>query len=222
MPTPTPTPAPPPRPRRQPAPSVSPADSNVAHKWQAIAALISAVVGALTFAVGFFGLPAAGVTSPLGVSETVTATTTVAATVTATVASSETSGGSGGGNPSPDVKTPEVQWSGPLLLESYFDLDQIPPENNLDQDVVLDVIEAQEAHLIYNEYALVPKGESPGFDECKLLVSTKSQSVVDVPEGRSICLKTNEGRIALVTLDSLHSGAGTVDITAKVWRKENL
>jgi hypothetical protein len=216
----TPTPTPPPRPQRQPALSGSPADSDVAPKWQAIAALISAVVGALTFAVGFFGLPAAGVTSPLGVSETVTATTTATTTVTAAVAS--TPDGSGGGNPSPDAKTPEVQWSGPLLLESYFDLDQIPPENNMDQDVVLNGIDAQEAHLIYNGYALVPKGGSPGFDDCKLLVSTKSRSAVDVPEGRSICLKTNEGRIALVTLDSLHSGTGTVDITVKVWRKGNL
>jgi len=149
----------PPRPPQPPGAS---------HKWQTFAALISAGVGALTFAVGFIGLPAAGVTSPAAARETATVTATATVTVSARPAvRSEEPDGSGGGG---DATPPEVQWSGPLLSQQQgFDLDLVPPAVG-DDDIDPWGFDGQKATLIYNNYALVPEGEEPDFSECKLLL----------------------------------------------------
>ncbi|NUS22953.1 MAG: hypothetical protein HOV70_09160 [Streptomyces sp.] len=206
---------PPPHPPRPPRPPQSPGAS---HKWQTFAALISAGVGALTFAVGFIGLPAAGVTSPAAARETATATVTATSTVTVpagpAVQSEEPDGGGGG-----DATPPEVQWSGPLLSEQAgFDLDLVPPALGGD-DVYPSGFDGAKATLVNNHYALVPEGEEPDFSECKLLATTKPQTNLSVAEGRSVCLFTSDGRVALVTVDSTNPGTGIVNLTVKVWEK---
>ncbi|MCT9079427.1 hypothetical protein [Streptomyces fulvoviolaceus] len=65
----------------------------------------------------------------------------------------------------------------------------------------------------------MPEGEIPDFSECKLLATTKPQRELSVAEGRSVCLFTDEGRMALATLDSVDTETGIVDITVKVWEK---
>ncbi|AZP18065.1 hypothetical protein SAMN06272735_3178 [Streptomyces sp. TLI_55] len=206
----------PPPPARPPAPPRRQGDAGAAHKWQAIAALISAGVGALTFAVGFIGLPAAGVTSPVAVRETVTATVSV--TTTATPQGNP--GGGSGDRPSPQSESePEVQWSGPLLSQNQgFDLDLVPPAVG-DDDIDPWGFDGQKVNLIYNNYALVPEGEEPGFSECKLLATTKPQSSLSVGEGRSVCLFTDGGRVALVRVDSLDPDSEITNLTVKVWDK---
>lgn len=59
--------------------------------WNALASVIGAIVSALTFLLGFIGLPAAGVDSPAGTPATETATATVTATVTAAPQGPDTS-----------------------------------------------------------------------------------------------------------------------------------
>ncbi|MEU6376872.1 hypothetical protein [Streptomyces sp. NPDC046909] len=204
----TPPPYPPPRP---PGPS---------HKWQTLAALISAGVGILTFAVGFIGLPAAGVRSPVAVRETATVTATATATVTTSaepVVQSENP--DGGDSTPPDAEVPEVQWTGPLLSQQQgFDLDLVPPERG-GGDIDTYGFDGPKAKLYGNSYALVPEGEDPDFSECKLLATTKTQSAPAVADGRSVCLFTDGGRVALATVDSADPGTGIVNLTVKVWEK---
>ncbi|MFI5678292.1 hypothetical protein [Streptomyces cellulosae] len=211
------TPPLPPGPPQPPAPTGRrTGDPGSAHKWQAIAALISAGVGALTFAVGFIGLPAAGVTSPVAARATATVTATVTATATATATATGAPAAQGEEH---DAASPKVQWSGPLLSQQQgFDLDLVPPAVG-DDDIDPWGFEGQKATLIYNNYALVPEGEVPDFSECKLLATTKPQPQLSVAAGRSVCLFTDGGRVALATLDSVNPETGIVDITVKVWEK---
>ncbi|MFI9832057.1 hypothetical protein ACIHIX_30745 [Streptomyces sp. NPDC051913] len=207
---------PPPHPPRPPRPPQPPGAS---HKWQTFAALISAGVGALTFAVGFIGLPAAGVPSPAAARETATVTATVTTSAGPAVQSAEP-GGSGGDDSTPsDVESPEVQWIGPLLSQQQgFDLDLVPPAVG-DDDIDPWGFDGQKATLIYNNYALVPEGEEPDFSECKLLATTKPQPQLSVAAGRSVCLFTDEGRVAVVRVDSANPETEIVNLTVKVWEK---
>jgi hypothetical protein len=208
---------PPPRPPQPPAPARRrTGGQGAANNWQAIAALISAGVGALTFAVGFIGLPAAGVTSPVAERETATVTATVTSTTTVTAAP----GGGSTVQSSPDSESPEVQWSGPLLSQQQpFDLDLVPPAVGAGGDIYPSGFDGKKATLVDNSYALVPEGEAPDFSECKLLATTKPLLSPSVAAGRSVCLFTDEGRVALATLDSLNTETEIVNITVKVWVK---
>lgn len=207
---------PPPHPSRPPRP---PRPPGVSHKWQTFAALISAGVGALTFAVGFIGLPAAGVTSPAAARETATVTATATATVTTSAGPAvQTEGPDGGGGG--DATPPEVQWAGPLLSQQVgFDLDLVPPARG-ESDIDTYGFDGPKAKLYGNNYALVPEGEEPDFGECKLLATTKPQSAPAVADGRSVCLITDGGRVALATVDSADPGTGIVNLTVKVWEEE--
>ncbi len=112
-----------------------------------------------------------------------------------------------------------MQWSGPLLSQQQgFDLDLVPPAAG-GADIEPYGFDGQKAKLVTNSYALVPEGEIPDFSECKLLATTKPQRELSVAEGRSVCLFTDEGRMALATLDSVDTETGIVDITVKVWEK---
>lgn len=187
--------------------------------WNAWASVIAAVVSALTFLLGFVGLPAAGVDSPAATSVTVTTTATV--TATATPKAPESNDPSNG-QPNPS-DSPGEHWSGPLLYSGNdtYDLDLIPPEKGTEGgEMTFDVISEEREAIFYDDpIALVPQGEHPDATECTLIAKTQSTSKVTVPVGRSICLITGAGRTAIVTVKALHIADATVEADAQVWNK---
>ncbi|WP_371545862.1 hypothetical protein OG266_13815 [Streptomyces sp. NBC_00554] len=187
--------------------------------WTAVASLIGAAVSALTFLVGFIGLPAVGVDSPAGASATVTAFVTTTATVTA---KASVPSGTSGDEPSPSGST-AIRWSGTLLLTTArYDLDLIPPEQAqaTSADILFYSIRDQlEADFESEDVALVPSGETPDAAECTLLAKTQSRQSVFVPAGRSICLITDSGRTAFVAVEEVNAVDETARVTVQVWDK---
>ncbi|WP_328846968.1 hypothetical protein [Streptomyces sp. NBC_00258] len=189
--------------------------------WVAVAALITAATGVLTFLAGYIGLPAAGFDSPAGSAATVTATTTVTTTATPkTPDSSETSDGK-----TPSAGSVTERWSGPLLITSVrdYDLDLTPPETTVSTTTDIGLVETSDGQEAvfddYNPLALVPEGEEPDAAGCALLSKTQSKSGLSVKVGRSFCLRTDKGRSVLVTVKALNVDAVTIDVTIRVWEK---
>ncbi|MEI5102610.1 hypothetical protein RB200_34000 [Streptomyces sp. PmtG] len=123
--------------------------------WNALASVIAAAVSALTFLLGFVGLPAAGVDSPAATSETVKTTVTV--TATATPKEPEPDDPSGGqSNPS---GSPGERWSGSLLFPSgtAYDLDLTPPikEGGSSDLALYEINEGREANFYEASMALI-------------------------------------------------------------------
>ncbi|MFF5492099.1 hypothetical protein [Streptomyces aquilus] len=92
--------------------------------------------------------------------------------VTTTATPEEPAGGGaeeitpGSQTPETNAEAPEVQWSGPLLSQNQaFDLDVTPPAIG-GSDLDPYGYEGEEVQLVTNNYALVPEGEEPGFNEC--------------------------------------------------------
>ncbi|MFE9679472.1 hypothetical protein ACFYO5_36110 [Streptomyces sp. NPDC006259] len=204
-------PSPPPAP-----PQGAPRVKKSPEHWTAVAALITAVTGVVTFLVGFIGLPAAGVNSPTAGTATVTTTVTTTPTVTR---------GSSVPTPNADAspstsRPPSEYWSGPLLVTSGFgfDLDLVPPEQTtgtMAADFSLSVTEDGKAAFTYYTMAVVPEGQNPSPEQCALLAKTQGLGDSSVPVGRSSCLITGEGRPALVSVTAVTSG--TVSLNARVW-----
>src|SRR3954447_8445440 len=188
--------------------------------WTAVAALITAVTGALTFLVGFIGLPAAGGNSPAASVKTATAevTTTVTATAPAPSEASDA--------PAATCSSPAVRWSGSLLVSGDFNLDSTPPQPDAptDGDISLSQIsDGQEAELTSyrTNLALVPKGENPDSAKCALLAKTQGQPGATLPltAGGRVCLITSEGRTALVTVTTVHPQAQNASLDVRIWQK---
>ena len=181
-----------------------------------MAAVIGAVVSALTFLAGFLGLPAAGVESPTAASPTVTATVTVTATA-ASHAPEPT--GSADGQPS-NPTSPSERWSGSLLFEQNgsFDLDLTPPTKEGDADVSFYAPTGEkEAEFWNTSMAITPQGKTTDAAECVFLVKTQSKSDIAVPVGRSFCLITTAGRPAIITVKKVDAADVTVNV--RVWDK---
>ncbi|MGW3652455.1 hypothetical protein [Streptomyces sp. NPDC000878] len=188
----------------------------------AVAALISAVTGVLTFFVGFIGLPAAGIDSPAASVETATITAT--ATVTTTAPAPAPSDASGA--PASTSSSPAVRWSGSLLVSGDFNLDSIPPQADLPTGgdiAVLQISDGQEAELTSSRVglAVVPKGENPDSAKCALLAQTQGQrlATLSLTAGDKVCLITDEGRTALVTVTAVHPQAENASLDVRIWQK---
>ncbi|MFJ9250316.1 hypothetical protein [Streptomyces sp. NPDC101776] len=180
------------------------------------------MTGVVTFLVGFIGLPAAGVNSPASSVETATATITATTTATVTATASAPSDASD----APASGSPAVRWSGSLLVSGDFDLDAIPPRAVLptDGDIALYQISAgQEAELtsVRASLAVVPAGENPDSAKCALLSQTQGQRNATLPltAGGKLCLITNEGRSALVTVTTVHPQARNASLDVIIWQK---
>ncbi|MFI1482640.1 hypothetical protein [Streptomyces sp. NPDC020747] len=183
--------------------------------WAAVAGLISAATGLLTFLVTFFGLPAAGIDSPTASSATATATVT--ATVTARGEGQDTDGENQPSSPSSN----QVRWSDSLLLSGGHDLDLIPPEESVVKDLHFRLSDDSTSAYLYNADAIasVPAGETVEADECTYLAKTQNQDSVEIPVGGSACLLTDGGRTALITINSLDTTAETAQTQTTVWQK---
>ena len=192
--------------------------------WTAVAALITAATGVVTFLVGFIGLPAAGVASP--VSSVETATATVTATATATVTTTAPAPSEASDAPASTSSSPAVRWSGSLLVSGDFNLDSIPPQADLptDGDIAMYQVSAgQEAELFSSRVnlAAVPEGEDPDSAQCALLAQTQGQRNTTLPliAGGKVCLITDEGRTALVTVATIHPQAQNASLDVRIWQK---
>ncbi|NUQ98398.1 MAG: hypothetical protein HOY79_18205 [Streptomyces sp.] len=181
----------------------------------AIAAVISAVTGVLTFLVGFIGLPAAGVKSPVGAEATVTATTTV------TAQAPSAKGGDGASPAQSSGDTYAKRWSGRVEFAGYFDFDAIPPSSTGTGDVhIAGITDGGEAELTGYTSVLLAEGKAPSPAECTQLVQTQGSDDVTVAAGRTVCLITSDGRPAaakVVSVSSPSSGRVAFDVT--VWEK---
>ena len=112
-----------------------------------------------------------------------------------------------------------MRWNGPLLASGGFDLDLIPPEASLYEDFdLLPAEDGQEAQSS-GTASLVPEGKDLDSAGCVLLAKTQPQSNISVPVGRTLCLITDEGRPALVTVKAVHKAANTVSVDVRVWQK---
>ncbi|MFG2650205.1 hypothetical protein [Streptomyces sp. NPDC048436] len=207
---PAPTTGGPPRPPRPP---------KTPEHWNALASVVAAAVSALTFLVGFIGLPAAGVHSPAATPETVTATTTVTATATREAPEPNESSDE---QPSASASIGE-RWSGSLLYEpdNDYDLDLTPPRKEGDQTDALfeSITEGRDAVFSSGSMALVHQGDEMNAADCIFLVQTQSKASISVPVGGSFCVTTTASRAAIVTVRKLDTTDGTVTVDVRVWDK---
>lgn len=201
-----------------PTTSGTPRPRKTPEHWNAVASLIGAAVSALTFLVGFIGLPAAGVNSPTGTSATVTATVTTSTTVTATPPSSTSSSDTLTDTPSPPDSS-AIRWSGRLLLKGEHNLDLVPPEEGANWDIKFDGVnsDGKSATLVHVDMAILPNGKIPDIAECTLLAKTQGTNPVSMPVGASACMLTDDRRPVLIKLNSVNAVANTAQATVKVW-----
>lgn len=200
--------------------------------WNAMASLIGAAVSALTFLLGFIGLPAAGVNSPTGTQETVTATATATATVTATPQTSATT---------PETQVPSSSGVGgeayvPILAASKI---SIPPQSGVCNGNFMFVdldepranassgsperidggpcIENSHNYWLSNDMeatASMATLDAAGCD--KAIRSSPANSLFRLRDGLNWCQYTSENDLALVHVVST-SDDGSLSIEVTTW-----
>jgi hypothetical protein len=110
--------------------------------------------------------------------------------------------------PSPDSDT--IQYTGTVRI-AYAgpDLDVVPPEiSEYDNDVHLGLVEPPRIStgLSSSALALWPDSTMPGRQQCSDLISTQAVELVEVKKGTVVCLRTDAGRIAVLTVTSTSNG----------------
>ncbi|MEU3292693.1 hypothetical protein ABZ722_10065 [Streptomyces longwoodensis] len=109
---------------------------------------------------------------------------------------------------SPEVNT--IQYTGTVRI-AYAgpDLDAVPPEiSEYDNDVHLGLVEPPRIStgLSSSAMALWSGSTMPGRQQCSDLISTQAIEQVEVRKGTVVCLRTDAGRIAVLTVTSTSNG----------------
>ncbi|MGW5360614.1 hypothetical protein [Actinopolymorpha pittospori] len=122
-------------------------------------------------------------------------------------------------DPTPTVK---IRWDGPVTFDYWnsIDLDTLPPNKEPDED-------AEDAQVDYNgvtiagsrQFAPWTDEASPTRQGCSDLVSTQGDNRIEVAKGQLICMKTSEGRTALLKVNSFDEG--TVAAYAVIWESSS-
>ncbi|MFF7290201.1 hypothetical protein [Streptomyces griseorubiginosus] len=144
-------------------------------------------------------------------------TATVRETVTAT--SSASAGGSTGtAESSPSASDSAIRWAGTILVGggSGFNLDTLPPEVDSSDFQANVSDDGTQANFPRGQMAVVPAGQDPSYEECVLLVKTQPQNP-GVSPGRSVCLVTDEKRVAVVTVTAVHRQANNMSMHVSIW-----
>ncbi|WP_225097880.1 hypothetical protein [Streptomyces sp. CoH27] len=129
--------------------------------------------------------------------------------------------------PAPSVSLSDasnsIQYNGPVrIAESGPQLDYNPPKrDNLSADVVLGLIDPPRISTKDSSavnLAVWPGQKMPTRQACSDLISTQGVWMVEVQKGTVICLKTQAGRIAVLTITSTSDSFSTgVMAQATVW-----
>jgi hypothetical protein len=195
-----------------------------------MASLIGAAVSALTFLLGFIGLPAAGVYSPAGTPSTVTATATVTATVTATPQTSATtpetpvpsSPGAGGEDYAPILTASKISiptQSGVCNGNFMFvDLDEPRANASSGSPGRIDggpCIEDSHNNWLSNGMEATTSMATPDAAGCdKAIRSSPANSLFRLRNGLNWCQYTSEKDLALVhVVSTSDDGSLTVEVT---------
>ncbi|MEV5421346.1 hypothetical protein AB0K85_00870 [Streptomyces cellulosae] len=106
-----------------------------------------------------------------------------------------------------------IQYTGTVRI-AYAgpDLDVVPPEiSEYDNDIHLGLVEPPRIStgLSSSAMALWSGSTMPGRQQCSDLVSTQAINTVEVKKGTVVCLRTDAGRIAVLTVTSTSNGFNT-------------
>lgn len=121
---------------------------------------------------------------------------------------------------SPEADT--IQYTGVVrIAEDGPDLDQVPPSlDPYDYDVQLGLVDPPRifAPIGQPTLALWPGPGTPTRQQCANLVSTTGVKYVSVKKGTVVCLRTDAGRMAVLTILSTTNGFDTGELAqASVW-----
>ncbi|MER8090640.1 hypothetical protein ABTZ57_37560 [Streptomyces sp. NPDC094048] len=129
--------------------------------------------------------------------------------------------------PSPSVSSSSdskaIQYTGPVRIANAGpDLDVVPPKFGIvdpDPDVVIAPFDPShiDAYSVVNEprLALWTGSTMPNRQDCSDLLSTQGGTRVEVKKGTVVCVRTDAGRIAVLTVTSTSDDSDTGD-TAQV------
>ncbi|MET9453380.1 hypothetical protein [Streptomyces cinerochromogenes] len=131
------------------------------------------------------------------------------------------SGSSGAPAPSASGSsdTKAIQYTGPVrIADAGPDLDVVPPKIGLgdpDPDVVVAPFDPShiDAYSVVDEprLALWTSSTMPSRQDCSDLISTQGGTRVDVKKGTVVCVRTDAGRIAVLTVTSTSNDSDTGD-----------
>ncbi|MEU5712196.1 MULTISPECIES: hypothetical protein [Streptomyces] len=132
--------------------------------------------------------------------------------------------------PAPSVSSSSdskaIQYTGPVRIANAGpDLDVVPPKIGLgdpDPDVVIAPFDPShiDAYSVVNEprLALWTGSAMPNRRDCSDLLSTQGGTRVEVKKGTVVCVRTDAGRIAVLTVTSTSDDSDTGDrAQATVW-----
>ncbi|MGQ4440820.1 hypothetical protein ACN6LI_006085 [Streptomyces violaceoruber] len=139
-------------------------------------------------------------------------------------AGSDTSTHSGSPAPSATLSSDSntIQYTGTVRI-AYAgpDLDVTPPKvNEYDNDVHLGLVEPPRIStgLSSSAIALWSGSAMPSRQQCSDLISTQAIETVEVKKGTVVCLQTDAGRIAVLTVTSTSNGFNTGEMAqVTVW-----
>ncbi|MFF8953431.1 hypothetical protein ACF09I_32190 [Streptomyces sp. NPDC014940] len=115
-----------------------------------------------------------------------------------------------------------IQYTGTVRI-AYAgpDLDVVPPKiGEYDNDVHLGLVEPPRISTGLSSSALALWSDSamPSRQQCSDLISTQAIESVEVKKGTVVCLRTDAGRIAVLTVTSTSNGFGSGEMAqVTVW-----
>ncbi|MEE1769955.1 hypothetical protein PUR34_17820 [Streptomyces sp. JV185] len=121
---------------------------------------------------------------------------------------------------SPDSNA--IQYTGTVRI-AYAgpDLDVVPPKiDEYDNDVHLGLVEPPRISTSLSSSALALWSDStmPSRQQCSDLISTQAVELVEVKKGTVVCLRTDAGRIVVLTVTSTSNGFGSGEMAqVTVW-----
>jgi hypothetical protein len=134
------------------------------------------------------------------------------------------SGATGTGSALPNAGTDAVQWEGAITFgKSGLNLDDIPPDTaNLYPDVSYVGSAGSSSYNLSGSWAMAvwTNGGVPTRSECSALIISSGDQGVVASVNTLICVKTGQGRIALVQVQGVDTGLGQVSAYARVWAQE--
>jgi hypothetical protein len=186
------------------------------HRWShpLIAAVVTAVIGGIFTVVAVFLDPSEDAPPPPSDGEVAAASTTPRPSVTTTAPQQ-----------SPTGEPPEsgtAQWGPGLVLIERTDLDSVPPRTGgptigTDVQATNPVGEAMLEPGFDAGVATWTQDIAPTAEECLEVVSTQGRAGgVVVQVGSVVCLRTGEGRAAMLTVESIEENGIIAIIGAQV------
>lgn len=133
-----------------------------------------------------------------------------------------TGGTQGTSAPLPEVGNDTIQWQGPITFgKNGVSLDDIPPDNARSFPDIL-YVGSTNSSSGYNfstnwSFALWTGSGVPSRDQCSALVSGSGVTGVVAANNALICIKTADGRIALVQIQGVDTTNDIVSAYARVW-----